>query len=468
MPGICRAAAFDNEERPLCKKGGRSFLDPNPSSVLVFGRSFALRFEAISLNRLTSGVNRYAEHLRLFPKNAWSFLFGSLLLWIGSAMFMLLLNLYFKELGFSEAYIGKVLSIAALASVVLAVPMGLILSRFTFKSVLTFSAGVIALGFAIQVITGNRGTILLAAFIGGLGMTVFRVASAPFFMRHTTEKERMYLFSMNFAVVTTGSLIGSLLGGFLPKLFAHVTPVAYEQYRYSLLAAALIIAVSSLPFFSIEEEEPDRRPRGEFIANLRHSDWVLIGKLCLPTFIVGMGAGLIIPFLNLYFKELFGSSAETIGVLFAVLQLFMTAGTLMGPLLVHRMGMVRSLVLTQMASIPFMILLCVSRYFPIVVASFLLRGALMNMNQPLSTNFAMESVKKEEHAVTNSLLLLAWTGSWAVSVRIGGVLIERYSYTPSFVAAILLYVLSSGLYYYFFKNIESEKIPGHELEIKEI
>jgi predicted MFS family arabinose efflux permease len=92
----------------------------------------------------------------------------------------------------------------------------------------------------------------------------------------------------------------------------------------------------------------------------------------------------------------------------------------------------------------------------------------MNMNQPLSTNLAMESVRKEEHAVTNSLLLLAWTGSWAVSVRIGGMLIERYSYVPPFIIAIILYVLSSVLYYYFFRNIEAERFPRHELRLKEI
>jgi len=420
------------------------------------------------LDRFLSGIKDYIAHLKLFPPNARAFLIGSLLIWIGASMFALLLNLYFKELGFSEAYIGKVLSIGAVASVILAVPMGLIIGRFTFKSVLTFSVGVIAVGYAVQVITGNRETILIAAFVGGLGTTIFRVATAPFFMRHSNEKERMYLFSMNFAISTAGAFVGSLVGGFLPRLFSVISANSYEQYRFSLLVAALIIAFSSLPFFSIVEEKPDRRSHSEFLANLRHTDWGLIGRFCLPAFIVGIGAGLIIPFLNLYFKDLFGASAETIGILFAVLQCFMTAGTLMGPLLVHRMGMVRSLVVTQMASIPFMVILCVSRYFPMVVASFLLRGALMNMNQPLSTNFAMESVRKEEHAVTNSLLLLAWTGSWAVSVRIGGILIERYSYTPSFVVAIILYILASALYYYFFKGTEAKRLPQHELELKEI
>ena len=147
------------------------------------------------MDRFLSGIKDYISHLKLFPPNARAFLIGSLLIWIGASMFALLLNLYFKELGFSEAYIGKVLSIGAVASVILAVPMGLIIGRFTFKSVLTFSVGVIAVGYAVQVITGNRETILIAAFVGGLGTTIFRVATAPFFMRHSNEKERMYLLA---------------------------------------------------------------------------------------------------------------------------------------------------------------------------------------------------------------------------------------------------------------------------------
>jgi MFS family permease len=420
------------------------------------------------LNRLLSGLKDYLEHLKLFSPSARAFLVGSLIIWIGSSMFMLLLNLYFRELGFSEGYIGKVLSRTALGAVLLAVPTGLFIGRFTFKLVLTVSAFIMAAGYAAQVITASSPTILLAAFVTGIGITLFRVASAPFFMRQTSEKERTYLFSMNFAVSTAGALTGSLIGGFLPRLFSAITDLGYEQYRYSLLVAVLIIISSAIPFFSIVEARPDRKSHSQFLSKLKETDWRLIARLAIPTFIIGSGAGLIIPFMNLYFRDLFNSTAGTIGILFALLQCFMTAGTLAGPLLNKRMGLVRSVVLTQLASIPFMLVLSFSRFFPVVIVAFLLRGALMNMNQPLSINFAMEAVRKEEHAVTNSVLMLAWTGSWVVSVQMGGILIERYSYVPSFLTAIALYVAASALYYWFFKDVKAGKLPEHEVEIKEI
>ncbi|KPJ60672.1 MAG: hypothetical protein AMJ46_05280 [Latescibacteria bacterium DG_63] len=420
------------------------------------------------MDRFLSGLKDYVEHLKLFSSNARAFLVGGLIIWLGVSMFMLLLNLYFKELGLSEGYIGTVLSRKALGSVLLAIPIGLILGRFTFRFALTVSAFVIGVGYAAQVLTESSPMILVAAFLTGVGITIVRVASAPFFMRQTTQKERTYLFSMNFAVSTVGALAGSLIGGFLPKLFSIVTDVGYEQYRYSLVVAALIIVSSAIPFLTIAEEKPDRKAHSEFLSDLKKTDWWLIGKLSIPTFIIGCGAGLIIPFMNLYFRDLFDSPAGTIGVLFALLQCFMTAGTLVGPILGKRLGLVRSVVLTQMASIPFMLVLCFSRYFPVVVVAFLLRGALMNMNQPLSVNFAMEAVKKEEHAVTNSVLMLAWTGSWAISVQLGGTLIERYSYVPSFLITIALYVAASILFYWFFKDVEAARLPKHEVEIKEM
>ncbi len=313
-----------------------------------------------------------------------------------------------------------------------------------------------------------KDAIVVAGFVAGIGTAVFRVSSAPFFMRNSSEKERTYLFSMNFAVSTGGAFVGSLIGGFLPRTFSFFTQLSQEQFRYALLAGAIVITLSAFPFISIVEEKPDVKAHSKFLANLRKTDWRLIGKLCVPTFIVGVGAGLIIPFLNLYFRDIFGASAQTIGILFALLQCFMTAGTLLGPLLVPRFGLMRSVVVTQLASIPFMLVLCFSRSFPVVVAAFLMRGALMNMNQPMSTHFAMEAVRKEEHAVTNSMLMLSWTGSWVVSVQWGGILIERYSYVPSFVVAIALYVLASFLYYYFFRNVGVERLPEHELELKEV
>jgi predicted MFS family arabinose efflux permease len=196
-------------------------------------------------------------------------------------------------------------------------------------------------------------------------------------------------------------------------------------------------------------------------------DWGLHFKLILPAAMIGLGAGLIIPFLNLYFRDRFGLSEGEIGILFGVMQGFMVVGNLFGPAVSRRLGMVGGVVATQLASVPFMVVLALSGFFPFVAASFFLRSGLMNMNQPLVSHFAMEVVPQRNHAVTNSLLSLSWFLTWSVSAEIGGTLIERRGYTEPLLIAAGLYVAASVLFWTFFKNVDEARVPRSEVEIPE-
>ena len=112
-----------------------------------------------------------------------------------------------------------------------------------------------------------------------------------------------------------------------------------------------------------------------------------------------------------------------------------------------------------------MVVLALSGSFPLVAAAFLLRSGLMNMNQPLSSHFAMEVVGERDHAVTNSLLSLSWFLAWSVSADIGGALIERRGYTEPLLLAALLYVVASILYGAFFHRVPEGRVPRSEVEI---
>ncbi|HEU4724566.1 MAG TPA: MFS transporter, partial [Candidatus Eisenbacteria bacterium] len=183
--------------------------------------------------------------------------------------------------------------------------------------------------------------------------------------------------------------------------------------------------------------------------------------------LIGLGAGLIIPFMNLYFRDRFGMDEAAIGALYAVMQGFMVVGNLFGPTVSKRFGLVGGVVATQLASVPFMLVLGLSGWLPLVIGSFFLRAALMNMNQPLSSHFAMEVVRERDHAVTNSLLALSWFAAWAISADIGGAMIERSGYTVPLLIAAGLYIVASVLYWFFFRGVEEARMPRSEVEIPE-
>jgi len=408
------------------------------------------------IEKLKNGAVTYARDIRRLTPNARKYLLGSFFIGMTFASFMLLLNLYFREKGYSESFIGAVLSAGALGMTVVSIPGAVLLSRVRLKPVLIVSTILFVICGLVTIYSDMKEVIWASYFLAGIMMTFYRIASAPFFMRNSGPTERPYLFSLMFGISVMAGVIGSFLFGKSVGLFADYFGFDMIRAHRLALTAGISFSLAALIPFAILDM-PNIIPKEERLT--LNSDalrplWRIFGKLTLPYFIVGTGAGIIIPFLNLFFRDRFGQSPENIGYYYGLGSLTMFVGVMAGPILVRKFGMVRSIVFTELASIPFMLVLAYSYNFPLVFAAFLIRGALMNMGQPIGTNFAMEMVPKSHHGLMNALLMFAWTSSWMVSTRIGGEVIERHGYTISLVVAVILYVVSAVTYYIFFRKSE--------------
>jgi len=170
----------------------------------------------------------------------------------------------------------------------------------------------------------------------------------------------------------------------------------------------------------------------------------------------------------LYFRDRFGLQPDRIGLYFILLSFGMLVGTLSGPFLTRKLGLVRTIVLTQLASIPFMLILAYSYYLPLVVPAFVIRGGLMNLGVPISSNLGMELADKEEQGLVNALLMISWTGSWMISVWIGGHVIEAYGYTVTLNISVVLYMISTVAYYLFFGKIERKNTDKPGWHIRQV
>jgi predicted MFS family arabinose efflux permease len=420
-------------------------------------------------------LREYAVQIRDSGRNAQLYLWGLFLCGLGQSIFALLFNLYLRSLGFGDSNIGQILSKVSLGAAVAAIPAAVLFRRIPARALLVGSAALAACGYVLQASLTAPELLLLVAFLSGMVLTMFRLSIAPVAMREAGRTARPFLFSASFGVTFISAIVGSALGGALPHLFQGLTASDGLALRWSLFVGAGVTFLAALPFLAMDERPAPDASRGaegfpnpiDQIRDLFEIDWTIHLKLILPAAMVGLGAGLIIPFLNLYFRDRFGLSAGQIGILFSVMQGFMVAGNLFGPAVSRRLGMVRGVVWTQLASVPFMIVLAVSGFFPLVVVSFFFRGGLMNMNQPLASHFAMEVVPERDHALTNSLLSLSWYLAWSVSAEIGGALIQRKGYTEPLLLAAGLYVGASVLYWTFFRRVEEVRMPRAEVEIPE-
>jgi len=417
-------------------------------------------------------LREYAAQVRGASRNPRLYLAGMFLFGVGQSIFGLLFNLYLRDLGLTDATIGQILSKVALGAAAAALPAAFLFRRMPARTLLVGGAALASLGYVFQAAFVEPELLLLVAFLTGMVLTIFRLSIAPVVMKESATERRPFLFSASFGVFFLSAILGSAVGGALPHLVHVVAPGSSQALRISLFAAAAVTLASAFPFLAMRSGEEGSgaatRPGAlEQIKDLLEIDWGLHLKLILPSAMIGLGAGLIIPFLNLYFKDRFGLAEGAIGVLFSVMQGFMVAGNLFGPAVSRRLGLVLGVVATQLLSVPFMIVLAVSHLFPLVALCFFLRGGLMNMNQPLVSHFAMEVVPERDHAVTNSLLSLSWYLAWTVSAEMGGALIERKGYEEPLLIAAALYVGASVLYWIFFKDVAEARLPRAEVEIPE-
>ncbi|KPK68997.1 hypothetical protein AMJ87_11105 [candidate division WOR_3 bacterium SM23_60] len=367
---------------------------------------------------------------------------------MGFSGFMLLFNLYLREIGFLEGKIGTIISATTLGTVLMALPASMVMRKFPIKRILVAAAPIAMFSYVVQVAAPQYHIILAAGILAGSASVFFRVAAAPFFMRNSTPKERPYLFSMQFACLLVAGVIGNVLGGFLPGTIETYGFEPYIAYRYALIVLSVLVLISLIPFFMIEEKPPPTIPVKMKIGANR----LIILKLFLPNLIVGIGAGLSIPFFNLYFKDIFQTPTDLIGIFYSIQQLFMITGLLVAPVIAERKGKIRTIVFSQLLSIPFLIALGITHNLYLAVLAFFMRAALMNMAQPLYLNFAMEKVSHDQQPLTNALLTIAFTAGWGASANVGGYLIELFGYAAPFIATSALYLISTGMTYTLFRH----------------
>jgi MFS family permease len=403
-----------------------------------------------------TNLKEYLENVKLFSKNAKFYLGGTFFMGYATSILWVLYNLYLKQLGFSEGVMGEILFFQGLGTVIVAIPAAIAVDYIRLKKVMVAASIVNSFSFVLMTFITDLNILRLVAILAGAGWTVHFVVASPFFMRNSSEKERTHLFSVNYALDWTAGLLGALIGGYIPKILSHWGVPLVTGFRISLLMGALFAFSSVFFYMRIYSKEAIKTGRIDWFKYLKSRDWTITGKLCLPQILIGLGAGLVIPFLNIYFSNIFKLDSANIGKIFSVGQIFTVFGFLMGPILAKKFGLIKTVAYSQLLSIPFFLILAFTPYLTPAIIAFWFRGSLMNMAWPLYSNFSMEKVEPQHHAGTNSLLSLSWNISWMFSSFIGGKIIEHYGFVPVMMTTIVLYASVSLSILIFFnkdKNI---------------
>ena len=353
---------------------------------------------------------------------AYRFLAASFLWSFGANLIYFFLNFHLEGLGYGRQAIGLAQALLLLVGVVSALPLAYLIPRLGYRKsfllALALAVGIgRVLGFGLLVFPSCAGYGLAGALVQGAG--------APLMARLIPAERRVSLFSLQAALTTASGFFSTLLAGFLSE---------WVGVRWVILFA-LPFFLLTLPFLVGLPEGQGTPPR----LRGRFGIWL---RLFLPQAVIGFGAGLVIPFLNLYLREKFGLSYGTTGLVFALSALATGVAMLLQPLLVRRLGKLGAIVFVQALSLPFMAILAWVPWLPLVTVALLIRGALMNAAGPVYAALVMDYLGEDERPG----FFLMESALWSLLFALGGVLSGMVQEAWGLVAFNYLFALTLGLY----------------------
>lgn len=411
----------------------------------------------------------YVGHLRLFSPNARLYLLATVLTGVAFGIYRLVFNFYVLALDYDRAFLGEVLTANSLVTLVAAIPAGYLGDRLGRKYTLVLGGLVSAAAVVGMVVWPSAGGLLAMNVLFGLGQSLGAVALGPFLMENSGETERTYLFAFVSGLQMVAAAVGNWLGGWLPGSFAAWRALEAgdaRAYGLTIFSAGILALVGVLPFLVLRRRHL-ARPSDAYLSPLRYlrQQPRLLVRLVAPMLITSIGAGLFMPFMNVFFRVQHHAADSTIGALLALGSLAMALGLLVAPPLADRFGKMRVVVASQALSIPFLALLGYAPLFWLSAAAYLVRLALMNMSNPLYQSFVMEQVEAGARATVASLVSMAWSFGWAFSPLISGRLQEASGFGMVYALVIALYGTAIYLYWRFFVRHGS---PAAEMAAEEV
>lgn len=401
-----------------------------------------------------SALQVYARRVAAFRPNARLYLLNVIIIGAAMGVQRLLFNFYILSLNYDEALLGQLVTISSLSALFAALPMGYLADQLGRKLSLLLSSILTVLAILAMVLWPEQILLYVTNAIFGVAQALGGVTMGPFLMENSGEEERTYLFSFSSGLQMAAASVGNWIGGYLPTWVGNwrgVDATDTLAYSGSLLLVVFAGVAALVPLVFLSRPKTGRMGRSVFAPLSYAAEHPgTLSKLILPMLITSIGAGLIMPFMNVFFRQEYGQPDTTIGTLFAWGSLAMGLGLLIAPPLADRMGKIQMVVVTQALSIPFLILLGFAPWFWLSAAAYYIRVALMNMSGPVYQTFVMEHVEEGARATVASLVSMAWNFGWAFSPMISGWMQVRYGWDMPFAGTVLLYCISIYLYWAFF------------------
>ncbi|WP_048100386.1 MFS transporter [Candidatus Acidianus copahuensis] len=362
---------------------------------------------------------------------------------IGIIFITLSSSLYLSLLGFSPAQIGLIFLGAIGVTAVLSLSLGMFGDRKGYKKSLILGdltgviAGVLLWHFSLPSLAA------IAFIIGGVGGAAggmrgaFSTGLTPLVASNwVDEEERVRKMSL---LISTASFAG-IGGSILLSLVSVVGKNVIDGYRLFFGISAFLMIASIACISLVKEVE---RPK-KTTKIMQKSSAKYIGKVILSNSLAGVGLGMAIPLLPLWYKLAFHVGSFEIGIVFTISYISTGIGSLIaGKIHINPLKVAS---LTRALNGIFLLAMALSPFFGLAALLYIIRGLNAGIGSPNRTMVNIRGVQSEDYGTASSVQGIATRVS-QMSSGLGGFLMEYALPLPLEVGGVLQ-AIGGYLYYW--------------------
>jgi len=368
------------------------------------------------------------------------------------------------KLGFTDAEIASFITFRTMAVMLFALPFGMFIKQKAIKPFYYAATIGIVLCTFVYVFGAemhNIWLVRLSLTAFGFCHMVVIVCGLPFILRNAKAETHTEAIALNYATWSLGMIIAGIavfIGNTISETFFT------EKRMIQIIALTSLVAFYFL--YKVGDEKKDKSVQQSGF-NFTQYNWKPIVKCVLPTSLIAIGAGLTIPFINLFFFHVFHLDSEQFAVLGSVAATIVAFVAVVVPHIKRRFGY-NAITVTQSLSIMALIGLGTTEYFAIApgmfviaIVLYLIRQPLMNMAGPLTSEMTMYYVGENNREILSALNSAIWSGSWFFSSMIFGVLRQQgFQFGEIFYITAGLYIIGVTLYYFLIKDYFKKEARG--------
>lgn len=390
------------------------------------------------------------KKVKIIHKNILFYLFIEIFIGIYFGFYSFLLGPFILSKGFNESFLGIVTVTQTISFAVFAYIVG-ILSKYIKDKYIFASTGILCfLSSIIYLFSNGKLSILLAASLYAMGISVIVVIKPPFLIKNSNGLDTVKLFSFIFTYATFMNLIGNYLSGKIIKLYNFNTAL----YIMSILS--LLGSIPALFITSNKNTEENVSKNNKLKINRK------MKLILLYTFCGAFAVGMIIPYYTTYLINKMNYSTDTAAFVNNFNMIGSLLAMILSPIIAKRIGEFKTITFAKLLSFPFVLLFVLFNtrlnfITFILCVFFLIRSVLINITVPLENIIFMNSVNQEHQAKFNSIVVLIGNITVSISSYLAGNIISytKLGYSLTFIISSVVFVLQALVFILFDNKIKS-------------